>query len=356
MKQQLFCGIALFSAFATHSTFAAPAYTHANTISAHNIGVIQHSITQSAISSFMAAPGYIIGQHAKQALPDTHTPLYGTAPMYGEYNDDGNTGRNGGDIYNADATLNNIWVKWNHLDSDAKFDDFAKLNTDIDTFMFGISGGQTEFAGGISKWGLYSGYITSDQENHDIKINENGGFFGLYNGNTFGDLGIYATVNGGVLSNSADTLFGTDEYTNFWIGGAINTTYNIALDNTFTIQPALHLGYTWIRSENYTATSGDIINNDAFGMLEVSPTIRAIKHIGNGWFGALNAQYVMLFTNGGDTTVNNVGITELESNNFFEYSISLEKAVSNFVMSGHIGRHDGARTGWIGGINIKYVF
>jgi hypothetical protein len=39
-----------------------------------------------------------------------------------------------------------------------------------------------------------------------------------------------------------------------------------------------------------------------------------------------------------------------------EYGITLEKNVSNLNLSATIGRRDGARDGWIGGINVKYVF
>ena len=368
MKHTTFLTISLVSLLGTGAHATSNAHIYTNTITAHNIATIQHSITQTAFSSFagsmrgnMGAQKQRIKSASDQSKENPATtygraPMYGTAPMYGEYNDDGSAGRSGGDIFNADAALNSIWLNWQTLDDDAIFNNFARTDSDINTFMFGIAGGQSEFAGGLSKWGLYAGFIDSNQNNDEINIESQGGYFGIYNGNTFGNWGLYTTINGGVLNNTTDTAFGTDEHSNFWLGGAAEITYDFAMDNTFTLQPGIHLGYTWIRGEDYTSASGDILKNDAFSMFEVTPTLRAIKHIANGWFGALNAKYVMIFDNGGDISVNSTSISNLETDNYREYSISLEKYVNHFNISANFGRRDGARDGWIGGLNIKYAF
>ena len=369
MKHTTFLTISLFSLLGTTGAHATTnAHIHANAITAHNIAVIQHSTTQTAFSSFAGSMRGTMGAQksrsksiSAQRSEDPKTtygraPMYGSAPMYGEYNDDGRAGRSGGDIYNADAALNSIWLNWQHTNDTANFKNFSHINTKTNAFMFGIAGGQSEFAGGLSKWGLYTGFINSNQHNNEIEIESQGGYFGIYNGNTFGNLGLYATINGGILNNSVDTIHGDDEYSNFWTGGAISATYDFALDGTFTLQPGIHLGYTWIQGENYTSASGDILNNDAFSMTEITPTLRAIKHIANGWFGSLNVKYVLTFDNGGATSVNHVSATALESGNYTEYTLSLEKYVNNFNFSANFGRHDGARDGWIGDLNIKYAF
>ena len=369
MKHTTLFTISLFALLGASGAHAATnTHAYANAITAHNITSIQHTITQTAISSFAGSMRGNMGAQKQRTKsisaqrnenPATtygRAPMYGTAPMYGEYNDDGSAGRNGGDIYNADAALNSIWLNWQHMGDDAVFDNFAHLDSNINTFMFGVAGGLSEFAGGLSKWGMYAGFIDGDQQNNEIQIDSQGGHFGIYNGNVFGNWGLFATVDGGVLNNTTDTIFGTDEHSNFWVGAATEITYDFALDGTFTLQPGVHLGYTWIRGEDYTSASGDILKNDAFSMFEVTPTLRAIKHIANGWFGALNAKYVMIFDNGGDTYINDIVTDALETDNYREYSISLEKYVNHFNISAHFGRRDGARNGWIGGMNIKYAF
>lgn len=370
MKHTTFLTISLFSLLGISGAHAtSSAHIHANTISAHNVATIQHTITQTAFSSFAGSMRGTMGAQKSRSKsidaqrnedPNTtygRAPMYGTAPMYGEFNDDGRSaGRSGGDIYNADAALNSVWTTWQHLGDNAKFNDFARLDSDADIFMLGVAGGQSEFAGGLSKWGLFAGFTNGDQQNNEISTESQGGYFGIYNGNTFGNLGLYATINGGVLNNSVDTIHGNDEYTNFWTGVAISATYDFALNGTFTLQPGIHLGYTWIRGEDYTSASGDILKNDTFGMTEVSPALRAIKHIANGWFGALNVKYVMIFDNGGDLSVNDTTTTTLDMDNYTEYTLSLEKYVNNFNLSANFGRRDGAREGWIGGLNVKYAF
>lgn len=368
MKHTLFAAASALTLAGISNGNAANASVYANTISANNIISIQHTITQTAFSSFSGSMRGAMGAQKQRTLQTSaqsnedptktygRAPMYGTAPMYGEFNDDGSAGRSGGDIFNPDAALNSIWANWQHLGDNAKMNNFAPLDSDTDTFMLGIAGGQSDFAGGLSKWGLYTGFVNGEQTNSDINIEEHGGYFGIYNGNTFGNFGLYATLNGGVLNNSAKTPHGTDEYSNFWLGGTISATYDFTLDNTFTLQPGINLGYTWIRAEDYTSASGDIMNNDAFGAFEVSPALRAIKYIGDGWFGSLNAKYVMTFRSGGNISVNTKTIEPLESDDYTEYTLSLEKYVNNFNFSANFGRRDGARYGWIGGINIKYAF
>lgn len=354
-------------AFAPEAHAATHAQMYANTITAHNIVAFQHSITQTVFSSFSGSTRFNYDTPetpSSYSLPETyenpattygHAPMYGTAPTYGEYNDDGRTGRNGGDTISANTALSNIWLNWEHLNGSAKFDDFAHLNSKTNIYTFGITGGKSETNPDLSKWGLYTGFVENQQKNREIQIKSQGGYFGIYNGDKIGNTGLYFTVNGGVLSNKATTTHGNDEYTNFWVGGAVSTTYDFALDNSFVIQPGINLGYTWIRSENYTSASGQVTNNN-FHMLEVTPALRAIKHIANGWFGALNAKYITTLDNGGETYINNTPVTTPQADDYHEYTISLEKNVSNLNLYINFGRQEGARTGWIGDINIKYIF
>lgn len=341
-------------------------HTYANSITAHNIAALQHSITSTAIQSFDGSISLALPH--KQYTSGTTTiskntsdqygraPMYGTMSIYGEYNDDSRAGRNGGDTINTDAALNSIWFNWQHLGDDINFDNFKSLNSEFNTFMMGLAGGRAKMGNGISEWGIYVGYAGGDHENSDIKIDSHGGYFGVYNGFDLDRFSISTTINGGAFSNSANTLFGTDDYSNFWVGGAINAKYDMILDSQTALRPELHAGYTWIQSEDYTSASGAIINNDAFNMFELTPGLRLIRHIGADWYGSLNAKYIIFFANGGDMTINNIKAPELNETDFFEYSITIEKSVYNLNISGNIGRHEGPRDGWIGGLNIRYIF
>ncbi len=351
----------------TPNAFATPSHFYAGSISANNIAVMQHSILSTAmisgdrLSSAIFNPAASTTQTAPSPAKDNvdpktlygHAQMYGTAPLYGEFNDDGTAhGRSGGDA----PALGSMWLAWQHFGNDTKFDDIALMDSKMDLAMLGLAGNKEPFSKGMTEWGLYAGHVGSEQKNNELLIDEKGGFFGVYKKFSFGNFNLLSAFDGGVLTSSAETLMGSDSYTNIWTGGAINMNYNIILDDTFTIQPGIYVGYTWIQDTEYTSTSGDRIDTDHFHMFEISPSVRAIKHIGNNWFGALHAKYVSFVSAGGDIDVNGVGIADIDHNGFAEYGLTIEKTIDRFDISANIGRRDGAHTGWIGGMNLKYLF
>ncbi len=365
---------ALIIGATTGGACAAQPHVYANTISAHNISVMQHSIMLNAMQTYQGSAAAALGNRAKitdivpvsaresKNTPDLYgrMPIYGTMPLYGEYGDDGaatsiTRGRNGGDEYGR-PVLNSMWLNWAHYGDDAKFRHYDRLDSDYDVVMIGIAGGDAQWGIGISQWGLFGGYVGGTQENDFLNIDEDGGYWGLYSGYGIGNFNLSVIANGGALYNRAETEFGTDEYANMWAGAAARATYNIALDDTFTLQPGVYAGYTWIKSANYTSQSGENIANKNFNMFEITPALRAIKHIGKGWFGFIGAQYIFEFANGGDTTVNGTKLSTLETENYAEYGIGIEKSIDRFNLTLQLSRRDGGRTGWAGGLNLKYIF
>ncbi len=352
---------------ATSDASAMSSHLYAGGISANNIAVIQHSILNTAmtsgdrLSSAIFNPATPTTQTAPIPVKDNvdpktlygHAQMYGTAPLYGEFNDDGSAhGRSGGDA----PTLGSMWMAWQHYGNDTKFDNIALLDSKTDLAMLGLAGNKEPFSKGMTEWGLYAGHVGSTQENHEVQIEEEGGFFGVYKKFSFGSFNLLSAFDGGVLTSSAETLMGSDSYTNIWTGGAINMNYNIILDDTFTIQPSLYVGYTWIQDTEYASASGEKVSTDRFHMFEITPTVRAIKHIGNNWFGALHAKYVSFVAHGGDIDIDTQSAKELKHNGFAEYGLTIEKTIDRFDISANIGRRDGAHTGWIGGMNLKYLF
>ncbi len=349
-------------------------HTYANAMSAHNIAVIQHSIMNTAFNSVSGISSAVAGgtplalaaqkvapapASAEKDLKRTdknYTNNYGKPKIYGEYNDDGNAGRNGGDTAFSRANLTNIWSNWNHYGDDVAFKGNDRMDTDYDIAMLGISGGATQWDGGESYWGIYAGFVGSDMSSDTMEIRGNGGYFGIYNGYNFGKLSLAAALSAGAISNNVDIAMGDDEFTNMWAGGAVVVKQNIILDDTFTLQPEIYTGYTWVKSANYISTSGAMIENQDFNVFEIAPGIRAIKHIGNGWYGGIGVKYVFNFVNDGDVTVNDMVMDNLETRDYSEYGLTLEKSIDNFSISANLSRRDGGRIGWLGGVNLKYTF
>lgn len=375
MKRTSLFALSIFIAAITTGgvAHAANVPAHAGGISAHNIRAIQHTLMNNTFQTFEGSVAATLGMRGTLGAPQDERPInpkqnpaelygrmpiYGTMPMYGEYGDDSGVfrGRNGGDNMFERPTLHSTWLNWQHVDDNASFHDMPTLDSDYNLIMFGLAGGDAQFGQGISDWGLFGGYIDATQENDFINIDEKGGFVGLYSGYGFGGVNVSLAANAGALYNSAEYNIHSDEYANLFAGLGAKVTYNIALDATFTLQPGVYGGYTWIRGANYTMSDGTHVANNNFNMLEVTPGLRAIKHIGNNWFGFIGAKYVFNFEHGGDASAAGAQLADLDSDNYSEYGIGIEKSIDRFNMSVNVGRRDGGRSGWTWGTSLKYIF
>lgn len=365
--------LAIFALWQSAANAATSPHIYANAVVANNIAAMQHSIAQNAMRTFEGAAASTLGGVARRAsAPQPHPtvnpadlygslPMYGRPHLYGEYGDDGSvapenstTGRNGGD--DTRPVINSLWLNWQHFDEYIKFQDHDRFDTNYDILTAALAGGEAQWGIGISEWGLFGGYAGGNQKNEFLDMSESGGYIGLYTGYNIQHFNLSIIANAGVISNNASHEYGIDEFANIWAGAALNATYNIALDDTFTIQPGVYAGYTWVGSANYTSLSGDFIQNKNFNTFEIAPSIRALKHIGAGWFGYIGVKYVFMYETGGDVMVQDVKYNNLIADNYAEYGIGIEKSIDRFNIAMHINRHDGGRTGWNGGLSLKYIF
>lgn len=375
MKKTSLFALSIFILSANGGFAAVNPHIYANTFTTNNITALQHSIMTNAMQTFEGTAAAALGGRARLVRQDPEskymygtTPMYGWPRLYGEYGDDGNaqkasqSGRNGGDApetteySDARPVINSIWLNWQHTADDIKFKGYDELNTDMDLISFGLAGGEAQRGIGISEWGIFGGYVGGTQENEFINLDERGGYVGLYTGYNIQRFNISLAANFGTLYNNAEHKYGNDEFANMWAGAAINMTYNIALDDSFTIQPGVYAGYTWIGGANYMSMSGNAVANQNFNSFEIAPEIRAIKHIGRGWFGSINFKYAFMMGHGGDVIVDGVQYDDLDTRDYAEYGISIEKSIDRFNIALNLNRRDGGRAGWNGGFNLKYIF
>ncbi len=339
-------------------------YKYANSMSVAKIATIQDSITRTAMHMFYRSPTAVSEQHqhimaptsSMENTPDLygHAPMYGTAPMYGEYEAYEFAGRSGGETELVD--IKNLQLGYSHYDTTVNFDNFARTNSDYDMIMFGITDGATNFMDTSAAWAVFAGAINGRQHNHYIDLDEVGGYAGLYGRLDINNFGLAATFNGGAIQSDAKHAFGTDDYTNMWTSAGVNATYNINLDNTFVLQPGIYLGYTWVKSGDYLSESGIQINNSDANIFQISPSMHAIKHIGDGWYGTAHVRYVKTKIEGAQISTGGKKFDALEFDDFVEYGLSLEKSIDRFGFSGTILRRDLGQDGWGGHLNIKYIF
>ena len=337
---------------------------YANSISMHSISAIQDSILHTSMHTFDRVPAANLAEKAK-TMPVMSEydlskmygklPMYGTTPIYGEYEEYEFAGRSGGD--NGDwPALKNIQFTWQHFKDRAKLENFGRINSRYDIAMIGITGGRSDFIQGVSGLAAYAGFIDGNQSTRALQIDQKGGYAGVYARFTSKYINLATTLNGGIITNDAEFNLGIDNYSNKWLGAATKASTNIVLDSTFALQPGVQIGYTWIASDSYDSISNDQLSNSDMGIFEITPALYAIKHINNGWFGNAHVRYIATIINGGDLAVNGQNFSTLQSENYTEYGLSLEKTVGRLNLHGTIVRRDGGRDGWGGNLNIKYIF
>ena len=358
--------IATFGATSFGANAAPISNLHASGMITNNIAAMQHSIMLNTFDNFGTSTHLgnyepaLAATNAKAAV-DPHEkcpPVYGKMRSYGEYNDDGSAtaGRNGGDEASGLESSNYNWFNWQHAQDKAKYKDFDKVDSRYDLIELGFANEPRVFDNGYSQFGGFGGLIIAQEKDSAVKVEENGGFIGLYEGYRIGNFNIQGVADLGVLFSDAKAALGDYDYTNFWLGAGLNASYDINLTDWLTLQPGVYGGYTWIYTKGYESANGNGIKIDSAHMMEVSPALRAITDLGSGWYGTMSGRYVFNFNAGGDATIAEVKIPELELKDYVEYGIGVEKNADRFGFGVSLNRRDGGRTGWIGSLNIKYIF
>lgn len=332
--------------------------SHSAGIITNNIATMQHTIMLNAFDNFDGSMSVTMGDYSslEPRRSGGCSPVYGKTYCKGDiYGDDAtarSSGHSGGDI----TASGYDWFDWRHSQDKASFKDFDKIKSNYDLISLGFSSDPKKLSHGFSQYGGFGGVALGREKGDGFKVTENGGYLGLYNGYHIGGFNITGAADLGILFSDTKSAMTDYDFTNLWVGAAINASYNIMLSSKFTLQPGVYLGYTWIYSDGYESTTGKDISIDSAHMFEVTPSMRALLSMGAGWYTAASVRYVFNFNAGGDTKVAGVKIPELELKNYVEYGLTLEKDINRFNMAVSLYRHDGGLTGWAGGINLRYIF
>jgi len=344
---------------------------YANKISVHNIGAIQQAISTAVFGAYDYYGMHVgfVADTMRPAQPNTHqdttnaahmygtVPMYGTLPMYGEWNDDGSVtrGRSGGE-YTANPNLT-TWVRWSHARATEKFDHFKEVDINNDLIIAGVGTTRAKIGQGYVNIGAFGGYVGGHVRNRYVDMDENGGYLGFYGAYNINQLRVAATATIGKIDSEMPHKFGGDSLDNTWFDITARTTYDILIDPTFTLQPGLRASYSWVGSSDYTVLERTPVTNENFNLFSISPQLRAIKHIGSGWFATAGVRYIWRMHSGGDGhAAPDIKLQDFDTGNYTEYGIGIEKAFMPLNISLDINRQDGARNGWLGGAHIKLIF
>lgn len=252
---------------------------------------------------------------------------------------------------------NNVWFKTMVFDENIGFKNF---NT-IDSKTFALAGGFNTDKLHFDKYngtlGVYAGYIDGKQKFTDNKIEQEGGFIGLTSEITRGNAFFLSTVNGGILKNEAENMYGTDKFETRWFGLGLKGGYNYALRNSWALQLNVYAGYTYVKSEDYTSKSGIKINRDSLNLLEIDPGFKLSTQISKDWTGFIQGKYIAFINDGGATRANEFALPDLDIRNHFEYGFGIGRFfINDLSVTAVINRRDGSHPGWNGSVEFNYRF
>ena len=326
---------------------------NANAIAAYNIMSTQHNIVNRAI--ILPTRRGTAANITKPANGGIDAEQYGEMLYYGEYGDDTGilplNGRNGGDTSNA-----YIGADWQHIDENVKFKSYPHMDTTMDLGMIEFGNNYETMYGRPLDLKFFGGYVGGRIKNDAVRIGQDGGFIGIFAHRLIENFDVNVVGNFGLMVNDVRRVPATDDFNNVWVSINMDVAYNFAVDEYVVLRPNVRGAYMWIYSPNYELKNGQHINNKNFSVFELTPGIDADIDIGDGWTIGARGAYIMNFVDGGETSVEYSRISSIESKDYFEYGIKVERSLNDLNFGINVGRHDGGRTGWFGGATIKYLF
>lgn len=193
-----------------------------------------------------------------------------------------------------------------------------------------LIGGDTDLKylghGYIGYLTLYTGYNGSHQNYDSVGAYQNGGLLGVtgtvYKGNFFAAL----TTNTSASNGNAYTTSGTDNFTTLVAGAAIKTGYNFEfLGGKFIIQPSYTMSYTFAKTFDYTTSSGANIKSDPLNAIQISPGIKFIGNLKNGWQPYVGVNMVWNIMDSAKFYANDVQLPQLSVAPYVEYGVGLQR-------------------------------
>lgn len=214
-----------------------------------------------------------------------------------------------------------------------------------------LFGGDTEIKELKNGWdAVYTGYAgyNGSQQNYDgISINQSGATLGatgvFYKGNLFTGL----TANVGANAAQAYTMYGKEDFTMLTSGIASKTGYNFELNNgKFIIQPNYLMSYSFVNTFNYTNAAGVNMSSDPLNAIQVSPGIKFIGNLENGWQPYAVVQMVWNIMDQTKFQANDVSLPELSVKPYIQYGIGIQRRWGDrFTGYGQAMIRNGGRNG-----------
>ena len=176
------------------------------------------------------------------------------------------------------------------------------------------------------QYSIYVGYNGSHESYGDNSVNSNGGMFGLtgtwYGENAFASL----TVNAGATNAELETKFMNKEYPMFATGVAAKAGYNFEFaDGKFIIQPSYLMSYSFVTPFEKGSVAGMNIQSKPLNGINISPGIKFIGNLGEGWQPYAEARMVWNLFNKTEYSTALIDIPSVSIKPYAQYGVGIQK-------------------------------
>lgn len=261
-------------------------------------------------------------------------------------------GASAGDIPRDKPTM---WLKGFAVDSEIDFNEYGKADADYFGAMAGLDIDRL-YEGFDATYGLFGTYVSGKQKGDRNDIEQSGGYFGGKATFYFDKLFLSGILDAGLLNNSVNTAIGTDEFNSSVYAATLKGGYNFELSKrSFTLQPNIAAGFSYVNTEDYTNKAGVKIESDDVSIFTLMPGVKLAKNLGKCWILSGDGHYVYSSVSG-DLKADSIVLADNEYDNYFRYSACIEKIWGYTVAHLRLGRSDGGRSGWNLSAGVEWKF
>lgn len=252
-----------------------------------------------------------------------------------------------------------VWVKPYVIDEDILLKNGAEISNKTYGTLVGYDTGVRKINASLDgAFTAYIGHSGATQEYDGVEAHQKGGLIGgtlsLYKGNFFSA----TTLSAGALDTESKSMFGKDDYTTLLAGVGNKTGYNFEFKGgKFIIQPSLMLAYSYINTEDYKNVLGVKVKNDAIHSLQISPGVRFIFNLSNGWKPYFEASKVWNVGERGQTSVDGVKLPSMYVKPYEQYGLGIQGHINSHIMLyGQTMIEDGGRDGVLVTGGFRWLF
>ena len=316
---------------------------------ANAVSIYDNSISAANIN--MLTVELIKNAHHGESLSDfiKRKNLYGTMTRFDEYGDDGSTLDTISKSDYSDSLVQDIWIDGGYINTKANY--ASALNKERSRFYLATAGFDSldfDLPTGTIMFGGFFGYINGNAAGFDSK----GYTIGLFTRYNYQNLSISAMLDNGALKNDS----GVYNFNNDWWNVAVEASWKIRLEKTLYLEPELYFGYNYVKADDQVRIYGDTVSVKNFNFWNISPSIKLVKQISNKWYIGGFAKYINTSGGNGDIVFQGTKYNGIKIKDYTETGINLEYDCDPFVFELNAKKQFGKFDGWLGNINIKYLF